>query len=173
MRQQTNPKLAKPAEPEDWSDKFPTKAACPTCDGSGKIPESNPQGSYDHKTCWKCKGTGQEEAAAAPRRFKEPICRHAGVVSQQECPYCEEEAAEPRAKPYGKRQQHATGCPYRDGYEWCNCSLNPVPPPDDVCPVSPQRLRQMAYIERFGDKPDPEMADDCEKLAAWLERGRG
>jgi DnaJ-class molecular chaperone len=54
MSQPTNPKLAKAAEPEDWSDKFPAKVACQTCDGSGKIPESNPQGNRDRKTCWKC-----------------------------------------------------------------------------------------------------------------------
>jgi len=38
------------------------------------------------------------------------------------------------------------------------------------CPVTPARLRQMAYIERFSDRPDPEMADELDRLARWLDQ---
>ena len=39
-------------------------------------------------------------------------------------------------------------------------------------PVTPQRLRQMAYIERFSDRPDPEMADELSGLADYLEKAQ-
>ena len=35
-------------------DSITQQPKCSVCGGTGRIPESNPQASYDRKPCWKC-----------------------------------------------------------------------------------------------------------------------
>jgi hypothetical protein len=154
MSAKTNPKLAKAVEPEDWSDKFPTKAACPTCDGSGKIPESNPQGSYDRKTCWKCNGTGQEEAAEPRADGKdEYTVTRRWLRKLRDCLRYSFEPGGNLPVAIGMVDHALEGCG----------------PPDDVCPVSAQRIHLMARACRGHGWKD--WADELTQIAAWLERG--
>ena len=148
----------KAVEPEDWSDKFPAKAACPTCNGSGKIPESNTQGSYDRKTCWKCNGTGGQEEAAEPRadgKDEYTVTRR----WLQKLRDCLKYSFEPGAN-----------LPVAIGM--VDHALEGCGPPDDVCPVSPQELLDAASSLDPRLLTHRDVSTKILKVVAWLKRGR-
>ena len=162
MTDSTNPKRTKAVEPEDWSDKFPAKAALPPCpcpeNSMGLVPDPEPQ----------------EEAAEPRADARLKTCPHCGALSWLERHDDIFQGAT------GYRVEclgicHSMTCYWHtetQAIEAWNMR------PGDPCPVSPKRLITIAHIlDPAQDlvvsiEEKNRACADLRELADWLERGR-
>jgi hypothetical protein len=162
MPQQTNPKLAKAA---CLFNECRKSGGCENTDRWCHRP-ADPDDPYDPRRAF-----AKQEEAAEPRAD--------GLLP---CPFCGAKAVLTNVRMSG--YTFKVGCynetcwrPGTDGFDSEKVAIEAwnkrIPPPDDVCPVSPQELRGVAdHLDYLGLWGLWGLGDKVRTVAAWLERGR-